>query len=207
MDARALLSTDSMRIVDCRCTASPGDAPFVEVHQAFAMAYVRKGSFGYRFRGQTHELVAGSILVGRPGDEYVCTHEHHAGGDECLSFHPTDEFVHGLGHAEGAFRTGAVPPLSELMVLGELAQAAAEGESDVSLDEVSLSFVARFVDVMTGRARKPVEARAADRRRAVEAALFLDTHSAEALSLERTALEAGLSPFHFLRLSSPRWSA
>ena len=47
---------------------------------------MRKGSFGYRVRGQTFELVAGSILVGYPGDEYVCTHDHHVCGDECLSF-------------------------------------------------------------------------------------------------------------------------
>ena len=31
------------------------------------------------------ELVAGSILVGHPGVEYTCTHEHHVCGDECLS--------------------------------------------------------------------------------------------------------------------------
>jgi len=31
---------------------------------------VRKGSFGYRTRGKSFELVAGSILVGHPGDEY-----------------------------------------------------------------------------------------------------------------------------------------
>jgi hypothetical protein len=33
------------------------------------------------------ELVTGSILVGHPGDEYMCTHDHHVCGDECLSFH------------------------------------------------------------------------------------------------------------------------
>ena len=32
------------------------------------------------------ELVAGSVLVGHAGDEFVCTHEHHDCGDECLSF-------------------------------------------------------------------------------------------------------------------------
>ena len=31
------------------------------------------------------ELVAGSMLVGHPGDEYICTHDHVC-GDECLSF-------------------------------------------------------------------------------------------------------------------------
>jgi hypothetical protein len=27
------------------------------------------------------------LLVGGAGDEYMCTHDHALGGDECLSFH------------------------------------------------------------------------------------------------------------------------
>ena len=50
------------------------------------MSFVRRGSFGYHVRGRSHELVAGSALVGHCGDEFTCTHEHHHGGDECLSF-------------------------------------------------------------------------------------------------------------------------
>jgi AraC-like DNA-binding protein len=41
---------------------------------------------------------------------------------------------------------------------------------------------------------------ARDRRRAVEAALWIDEHSQEPLDLEQVASVAGLSPFHFLRL-------
>jgi AraC-like DNA-binding protein len=39
-----------------------------------------------------------------------------------------------------------------------------------------------------------------DRRRAVEAALWIDAHSHQELALEAIAAEAGLSPYHFLRL-------
>jgi AraC-like DNA-binding protein len=43
---------------------------------------------------------------------------------------------------------------------------------------------------------------AADRRRAVEAALRIDAHAAEPISLNGCAREAGLSSFHFLRVFS-----
>ncbi|HEY8332355.1 MAG TPA: helix-turn-helix transcriptional regulator, partial [Tardiphaga sp.] len=41
---------------------------------------------------------------------------------------------------------------------------------------------------------------ARDRRRAVEAALWIDARSAQPIVLDDAAREAGLSPFHFLRL-------
>jgi AraC family transcriptional regulator len=164
---------------------------------------VRRGTFGYRSRGQAFELVAGSILVGYPGDEYVCTHDHARGeGDECLSFHLTPEAVEVVGDRPAAWQRGCVPPLSELMVLAELAQAAAVGRTDVALDEIGIALVTRFVDVVSGRARAHLQARARDRARAVEAACWLDEHAAEAVDLATAAGAVGLSPFHFLRVFS-----
>lgn len=186
-------------MIDYRCTAGPGDEPFVERHDGFTVSYVRKGSFGYCVGGEAFELVAGSMLVGFPGDEYLCTHDH-VHGDECLSFHFDPAVVETIGDAARAWRTGGLPPIAELVVLGELAQAVAAGNSDVGLDEVGLLLAARFVEVVSGRSRKPPKAHARDRRRAVETALWLDAHSREAVDLERTAKEAGLSSFHFLRL-------
>ncbi|WP_437636740.1 hypothetical protein [Sorangium sp. So ce854] len=134
---------DAISVLDYRCSAGPGDAPFVELHGGFSVSYVRKGSFGYRVRGHAFELVAGSLLVGHPGDEYMCTHDH-VTGDECLSFHLAPALVDAIGRRVDAFRVGGVPPLPELMVLGELAQAAAEGRSGVGVDEAGILFAARF---------------------------------------------------------------
>jgi AraC family transcriptional regulator len=199
MVATAVLQREAISVFDYRCSAGPGDRPFVELHEGFTVSYVRKGSFGYRVRGRTFELIAGSILVGRPGDEYVCTHDHHVCGDECLSFALAPELVESIGDA-GIWWVGALPPLPELMVLGELAQAAADGASDVGLDEVGLSLAARLVEAVSGGKRKRAEAPARDRRRAVEAALWMDANAHEPIDLESAAQEAGLSPFHFLRL-------
>jgi AraC-like DNA-binding protein len=200
-DSRVLLR-GPIRVYDYRCRAGPGDRPFLERHDAWSVSYVRRGSFGYRGEGGRFELVAGSILVGSPGAEYLCSHEHHAGGDECLSFHFAPELVESLGARAAHWSAGALPPLPELMVLGELAQAAADGASDVGLDEAGLGLAARLVASRSGREPRSAPAPARDRRRAVEAALWLDAHFAEPIDLERTARAAGLSPFHFLRLFS-----
>jgi AraC-like DNA-binding protein len=202
MVARTIFQSDAIGVVDYRCAAGPGDAPFVEQHTDYSVSYVRRGSFGCRTQGESFELVAGSIMVGRPGDEYMCTHDHQACGDECLHIRLSPALAEALGDRDEIWRSGCVPPLPELMVLGEMAQAAADGASDVGLDEAGLLLAARFVQTMSGRTRNASEARAQDRRRAVEAALWIDAHSHESLDLESVAQEAGLSAFHFLRLFS-----
>jgi AraC family transcriptional regulator len=199
MLATTLWQNESISAIDFRCNAGPADAPFAERHDSFSVSYVRRGSFGYRARGESFELVAGSILVGHPGDEYVCTHEH-ACGDECLSFHLASALVASIDDRPAVWRIGCVPPLSELMVLGELAQASAQGRSDIGLDEVGVLLVARFVELVSGRKRKAAKTSARDRRRAVEAALWIDAHAHQPIDLERAAAEVEVSPFHFLRL-------
>jgi AraC-like DNA-binding protein len=201
MDRTILLQGKSISVRDFRCTAAPGDKPFAERYECHSISYVRKGSFGCHSRGRFFELVAGSILVGHPGDEYVCTHDHVC-GDECLSFFLAPELVEAIGDRAEAWRIGSAPPLPELMVLGELAQAAACGRSDIGLDEVGQVFASRFVEVVSGRPHQPVATPARDRRRAVETALWIDAHSHQQIDLEQAAGQAGISPFHFLRLFS-----
>ena len=99
-----------------------------------------------------------------------------------------------------AWDVGATPPLAELMVLGELAQAAADGRSDIGLDEVGHLLAQRLVELVSGKARRPAKVSARDRRRAVEAALWLEAHAHREIELEDAARQAGVSPFHFLRM-------
>jgi AraC-like DNA-binding protein len=172
-----LFEGKSISAFDYRCRAGPTDKPFVELHDGFTVSYVRKGSFGYHARGKSFELVAGSILVGFPGDEYMCTHEHVC-GDECLSFALAPILVEEIGAGAcytPVWRIGAISPMPELMVLGEAAQAAAEGKSTIGLDEIGTSLAARLVETVSGRQQNPVD-------------------------LDGAAREVGLSPFYFLRL-------
>lgn len=199
------LHSGSVRVTDYRCTATPGESPVAEVHAAHSVSYVRRGGFSYRYRGQTYEMVTGSVLVGRRDDEFMCTHDHHACGDECLSFHLTPEILDTLGRVgfEGCdriWRSGGLPPLPELVVLGELAQACVGNRSGIGLDEIGLMFCSRFVDVVSGHKCVAVTVPQRDRHRAVEAAMWIDANAAAPLDLDATAKQAGLSPFHFLRI-------
>jgi AraC-like DNA-binding protein len=199
MGITTLIRRGAVSVAEYRCAVSPGDEPFVERHESFSLSYVRKGSFGYRLRGRSFELVAGSLLVGYPGDEFVCTHEN-GHGDECLSFHLSPALIEAAGGRLELWRIGCVPPLSELMVLGELAGAAAGGWSDAGLDELGMLLTARFVEIASDRKHSRADVGARARRRAVEAALWIDEHSHEEVDLERMAKEVGLSSFHFLRM-------
>jgi AraC-like DNA-binding protein len=135
----------------------------------------------------------------------MCTHDH-VGGDECLSFYFDPSLLEVIGGPADAWQAGCLPPLPDMMVLGELGQAAASGRSAIGLDEVGMMLAWRFVllyrDAVSGRTRRPQNPPARDRRRAVETALWIEAHSHEPINLEDAALEAGVSPFHFLRLFS-----
>jgi AraC-like DNA-binding protein len=201
MSSTTLLQRPSVTVSDFRCSAVPGDQPYREQHGCHSISFVRKGSFGYHSRGRSHDLVAGSFLVGRPGAEFVCSHDHVC-GDECLSFFFAPELVDAVGSRAEAWDVGATPPLAELMVLGELAQAAADGRSDIGLDEVGHLLAQRLVEMVSGKPRKPARVTARDRRRAVEAALWLEANAHREIELEDAARQAGVSPFHFLRMFS-----
>jgi AraC family transcriptional regulator len=192
MQATTLFEGESLSVYRLRCDAGPADRPFVEVHRRHSLSFVRRGSFGCRTLGRTHELVAGAVMVGRPGQEYVATHEHHACGDECLSVKLAPALAESIGRA--VWNLARIPPLPEVMVLGERAHAATDG-----VDEAALAFAARCAAIASGE-RTVGRISAKDRRRAVEAALWLEANATEPVSLEDAARAAGLSPFHFLRV-------
>lgn len=200
MPAVTTLHDESVRVIDYRCTASSHDRPFTEHHVRHSISYVRRGSFGCRVGNHVSELVAGSLMIGRPGVEYCCTHDHHDGGDECLSFQLSAESVEPFGPSRPAWQVDSVAPLPELIVLGELAQAACEGRNDLGLEEIGLLLASRFVDTLTAHRREPVRESVRDRRRAVESALRIDANVAASASLDDLAHDAGLSSFHFLRI-------
>lgn len=197
-----LLQTQALSVVDFRCSMGPDDRPFAEQHRCHSLSYVRKGSFGYDTGGRSHELVAGAVMVGHQGDEYVCSHPHHICGDECLSFWFSPETADEIGLSKKTLRLGSLPPLPELIMSGELAETARRGDGDVGIDEAAMLFAKRFVEVTSGMSRNPLKSPSADRRRAVESALWIDANAHRPINLGGIAKQSGVSAFHFLRLFS-----
>ncbi len=197
-----ILSNGAVSAVEYVCDAQPTDAPYTELHDAWSISYVRRGSFGCQTLGQHHELVPGSLLIGRPGDEYRCTHDHHVCGDECLAFFLAPELVDELTGQAGAWHSGAITALPELMVLGEMAQAAVQGRNALGFDEIGLALAARFVRVRGAQRRQSQALASMDRRRAVECANWIAEHAADPIDLQLLSQRSGLSPFHFLRVFS-----
>lgn len=192
-----VLQRGAVGAFDYRCDAKRGERPFAEVHPGMSVSYVRTGSFGYIARGKSYDLVAGSVLIGNAGDEFTCTHEY-AHGDECLSFHLPPEIAEEIASA-AFWRTGCVPPIADVAIFGELAQAAAEGRSQIALDEAGLIFAQRVAAAVPGK-RGYGRVTARDRKRALEAAGWLDANCERDIDLQAAAALAGLSPFHFLRV-------
>jgi AraC-like DNA-binding protein len=168
-----------------------------ELYTTSSLSYVCAGSFGCQVGRARHELIPGAVLVGRAGDDYMCTHEHRHGGDVCLSIQ--------LG-AEHKLVSGSLPPTAELSVLGELLRATAHGASGLGLgiDEAALLFTARYAELLQQAKPQPRAApvTAQDRRRALSAAEWIEHHASEPIALADAAAHAQLTPFHFLRLFS-----
>jgi AraC-like DNA-binding protein len=200
MRSRTLFRGGGIAVSEFLCDSGPGDRPFTEMHTTHSVAYVRAGSFGCRTDAAYRELVPGAALAGRPGAEYRCTHEHHARGDECLCVALSPALVDAVCGLD-RWRAGALPPLPELVVRGALLQAAADGRTDVAIEEAALLFAQAYARAGDARPR-PAAVDARNRRRAVEVAHWIDENAAEPISLEDAARRAGFSAFHFLRVFS-----
>lgn len=198
-----VLREGTVTVVDYRCHAGRADTPYPEQHRSYSLSLVRRGSFGYCCGGDSHELVPGAVMIGRPGVEYVCAHDHHDRGDECLSFRYAPALLEEMDNASERWRPGALPPVAPVRVLGGLADAAVDGRTDVGLDEIGLLIATRCLALSIGEPFRPERCTPADRRRAVEVALWIDEQAPNAgIDLDRLAALAGLSAFHFLRLFS-----
>jgi hypothetical protein len=159
MELREIAKTRTVSVREFRCTAGPEARPFAEMHGESGLAYVARGSFGYRYRGRAHEMVAGGVIAGFGGDEYVCAHEHHACGDVCLSIRLSPGLAAELDARASHWRVGALPPLPEIAMLGELAVASAGGSSDVAVEEAAAALAARFLRHAGSRATGSVRSR------------------------------------------------
>jgi hypothetical protein len=58
-----------------------------------------------------------------------------------IQFEP--ELAKTIGGSADLWRGVSIPPLTEMMVLGELAQSVAHGQCDIGMDEAAMAFAMR----------------------------------------------------------------
>jgi AraC-like DNA-binding protein len=203
---RTVFTSATFKIVDYVCASTPHDPLRIEQHTSTCLAFTCAGSYGYEVRGTRHQLVSGSFLVGSRGDEYTCTHEYYDGGDRCLSIQLSPALVDelgGSGVSRAAWERGFVPAIAELVILGRLVEATVRGLSDLGADEAALALCTRFVELAASRPPNNMSGPShRDRKRAVDAALWMAANANRPLTLDDAAATAELSPYHFLRVFS-----
>jgi AraC-like DNA-binding protein len=197
-------------VADVICTAGPRSRSYEEQHSDVSIAMVVAGSFQYRAgsaTGSGRELMTpGSVMLGNPGQFFECGHEHST-GDRCLAFWYSPECFENIAADAGQtrrpeFRALRLPPLREISPLLARACAGLAAPEDTSWEEISLQLAAQAVQLdagfspASGQLQPGAVARVTRTLRMIER-LLTEGRSADLGSL---AGEAGLSPWHFLRI-------
>jgi AraC family transcriptional regulator len=201
---RTIARGDGWTVADVLCTSGPHDRPYEERHACYAIAVVLTGSFQYRSPLGRGLMTPGSLMLGCHGQCFECGHEH-GEGDRCVAFWYEPEYFERLAADAGVRDVGALvkapflPPLPSLSPLVARARAGALGVPGAPWDELAASLAVHTVrlaaGVSSGCAHVPANAEA----RVARTVRTIDRYPGAALTLERMARQAGLSPYHFLR--------
>lgn len=202
--AKVLASGPGWRARDVVCDQGPEDRAFEERRADVSIAAVTAGSFQYRTREGAATLAPGSLLLGNTEACFECGHAH-ARGDRCLAFHYEPAFFEAVvadvpGAREARFMRASLPALPELVPLVAEAEAARDDGDRDAFEELALRFAAAAVILQRRQrpARRATSAR--DERRVTLALRRIERAPQARLPLTALAREAGLTPFHFLRV-------
>lgn len=203
--ARALARGSGWTVGDVVCTSGPKDRPFEEGHTGVSIAVVVAGSFQYRAAAQGELMTPGSLLLGNPGQSFECGHEH-GEGDRCVSFHYEQGYFEKLAadfrvrSERVPFKPLRLPPLRATSHLVGLACAALEGSPAPSWEELSLQLAATALRLVRNRPQSAREEPPSVIARVTRAVRLVEKQLHGELTLRELAAEAGLSPYHFLRV-------
>jgi AraC-like DNA-binding protein len=192
---RILARGEHWKAQDVVCSSGPGDRPFEERHDWVCIAVVLAGSFTYTSQHGRALLTPGAILLGNAGACFTCGHDH-SEGDRCIAFHFEPGFFEDLARGEN-FQHNSLPALRRLAPLAARAAVAAAG-GQVSHEELGLELAAGVLLETSGQ--RPQRTSQRDEKRVAAAIRFMEQHFNEPCALNRLAQQAGLSPFHFLRV-------
>ncbi|HEX4382980.1 MAG TPA: AraC family transcriptional regulator [Myxococcales bacterium] len=192
--SRILRSGKIARVAEVTCRLGVHDRPYPEMHaRDWTFAIVRRGHFDYRAAdtNRRHRVRTNWILVGRPGKGFEVGHDCN-GGDDCTSLAVPHSMMEEVASASGAMLDQPVmPPVARASAWMDRAL-----REEFDLDEAAY-FVA---EALLSRSRAVPAATHADRRRLDVAIERIESDFATPLPLAELSTEAGLSPFHFLRV-------
>jgi AraC-like DNA-binding protein len=191
------------RVDDVVCTAGPADRPFEERHAEISVAIVLAGTFQYRTTTGRALLSPGSVLLGNPSHPFECSHEHGT-GDRCVSFHFTPDYFDSVagGPSLGGsapFRVPRLPPTRAWSAVVARALAGLAGPDPAPWEEIGVAVAGRAVLAANG-AGQPEPVAESSISRVTRAIRALERDEGSDRRLAALAREAGLSPFHFLRI-------
>lgn len=192
---RLVAGGDGWSVKDVLCTSGPDDRPFEEQHATLSVSIVAAGTFQYRAAKHAELLSPGSLLLGQAGRSFECAHEH-GSGDRCIAFFFAPEWFERVTGSAPRFRGHRIPPLRASAPLVARACAALEGAS-ASWEELAVSVAARAAALANGTEPQPLPPNAV--ARVARAVRIIERYADAAISLDRLAEDARLSPYHFLR--------
>lgn len=194
-------------IDDVLCTFGPEDRSFPEQHAGVTAAIVVAGTFQYRTDAGLTLMTPGAVLLGTRGQRFQCGHDH-AAGDRCVAFRFDASWFEQVASDAGATRLGR--RFQAAWLEPKTATAGIVAEASVGLldpgyidwDEIATR-VAACVAVLANGRSSAARARPASHRalaRATESVREIERNPGAPWTLRRLAADAGLSPFHYLRI-------
>jgi AraC-like DNA-binding protein len=213
--SRVLATGEGWSVEDLLCTRSRHDRAFEEQHSSVSIAVVLAGTFQYRTptpKSSSHLMTPGSLLLGNAGQAFECSHEHGA-GDRCLSFHFSPEYFENIAADAGAragernFRVMRLPAMREFSqviarALATLARGSGPEPRAVASawwEEIALKLAAESVCLASGASAQQTPTPPGTLARVTRALRRIEENPTANPSVRRLALDAGLSPYHFLR--------
>lgn len=205
--SRRVFETDGLRISDILCTSGPKDQPYEEQQSLASIAIVLSGTFTYRGDHGRVLMTPGSLLLGNAGRCFSCGHEH-GEGDHCVAFFFEPEMLARIAADSGVryttFPSHRLPfTRATAPLIARAAQALRElpavhvARSGV-LEEVAVGLASTVLGAHHD-ARLPKSA-ARDERRVAEVVRHVESTLDHPHTLLALARQAGLSPYHFLRV-------
>lgn len=206
---------------DVVCTCGPQDRPFEEQHSLVSVAIVVAGTFQYRGAtrdGPSCELMTpGSLLLGNYGQGFECEHQY-GEGDRCTSFQYTPEYFESIAAgipaiSASSFRVLRLPPLRDLsrwiaracasvMESEKMKTRGAASPASVQLkwEELAAQIAAQALEFASGVGANGYAYSGAAIANVTAIVRAIESRPDLRYSLGGIAREAGLSPYHFLRV-------